>query len=136
MPGTVEDWFSWYSWMPSVVYNKSLGVYIMANHGPYTYSLDEDTYFDQREHTKTGSLMLLWSENPWGPWTEFFYDPYWHVDDDRNRTYQTTLSQKWIEDHGRTMVLIWSDAGPDKTWRTHTQFYRWNHMKLRIETEG
>jgi len=130
---TGADYFSWYSWLPSVVYNSGLGVFVMATHGTYTHSLRADTYHDARVHTKTGSLMLLWAEHPWGPWKQLYYEPYWIADDYRNKTYQTTLSQKWISDDGTRMVLIWSDAAADETGRSHQLHYRWNQMEIELQ---
>jgi len=32
------------------------------------------------------------------------------------------------------MVLIWSDAMKNEEGRSHTVNYKWNHMKITIET--
>lgn len=133
-----DDWYSWYSWQPSVVYNEGLGCYIMATHGTYTPSLKTDTYYDKYEHTKTGSLMFLWSDKPYGPWKQFYYNPYWNADGDEwSRTYQTTLSQKWIYDGGRSMYLIFSDAHPRYPGESREPRlnYLWNQVKVEVEVE-
>jgi hypothetical protein len=133
---TGTDCFGWYSWLPSVVWNEGLGLFIMVTGGTYTgNTLDMSEYYHGWMHTKTGSLALYHAENPWGPWHRFFYDPYWTVDSDDNRTYQPKLSPKWISEDGRDMVLIWSDAMKNSEGRSHTVNYRWNHMKVRILTE-
>lgn len=131
-------YFGWYSWLPCVVWNEGLGLYIMVNGGTYAgrkmTSSDKD-YYDSWMHTETGSLGFWYSEKPYGPWREFYYTDYWTVDDPKNRTYQPKLSPKWINEDGRQMVLIWSDAMKNKEGRSHTVNYKWNHMKVTIQTK-
>jgi len=131
------DWFGWYSWLPSVVWNPGLGLYIMVNGGTYAghglSSSDED-YYDRWMHTRTGSLGFWYAEKPWGPWRQIFYTDYWTADAPGNLTYQPTLSPKWISDDGRRMVLIWSDAMKDEAGKSHTVNYKWNQMDITIET--
>ncbi len=130
--------FGWYSWLPSVVWNEGLGLYIMVNGGTYggRGMTDSDPdYYDAWMHTETGSLGFWYAAKPWGPWRRFFYTDDWTVDDPRNRTYQPKLSPKWISADGRQMVLIWSDAMKNEAGRSHTVNYKWNHMKITIRTE-
>jgi len=131
-------YFGWYSWLPSVVWNEGLGLYIMVNGGTYggrrMTDSDKD-YYDAWMHTETGSLGFWYAEKPWGPWRPFYYTEYWTVDDPKNRTYQPKLSPKWISDDGRKMVLIWSDAMKNEAGRSHTVNYKWNHMKISIQIE-
>lgn len=131
--------FGWYSWLPSVVWNRGLGLYVMVNGGTYggkgMTSSDED-YFDAWMHTRSGSLGFWYAEKPWGPWRRFSYTDEWTVDDPANRTYQPKLSPKWISNDGREMVLIWSDAMKDTTGKSHTVNYRWNQMRISIQTRS
>ena len=130
--------FGWYSWLPSVVWNKGLGLYIMVNGGTYAGQGLTDSgedYYDKWMHTKTGSLGFWYSEKPYGPWNQFFYTDYWIVDDEKNRTYQPKLSPKWISEDGTKMVLIWSDAMKNEEGRSHTVNYRWNQMEITLELE-
>ncbi|KPL09446.1 MAG: hypothetical protein AMS26_22845 [Bacteroides sp. SM23_62] len=130
--------FGWYSWLPSIVWNEGLGLYIMVNGGTYAgpgLSGSRDDYYHRWMHTKTGSLGFWFSENPYGPWHQFFYLDYWIVDDEKNRTYQPKLSPKWISEDGTRMVLIWSDAMRNKEGRSHTVNYRWNQMEITLEHE-
>ena len=133
------DYFGWYSWLPSVVWNGGLGLYIMVNGGTYAgYGLsssDED-YYHQWMHAKTGSLGFWYAERPYGPWHPFFYTDHWTADDPGNLTYQPKLSPKWISDDGHHMTLIWSDAMKDSEGRSHTINYKWNQMNITLETEG
>lgn len=129
-------YFGWYSWLPSVVWNRGLDLYIMVNGGTYggfgLTDSDKD-YYDTWMHTETGSLGFWYSEHPYGPWKQFFYTDYWTVDHERNRTYQPKLSPKWISDDGRKMVLIWSDAMKDMKGKSHSVNYLWNQMSVTID---
>ena len=46
-----------------------------------------------------------------------------------------TFPTKWISSDGREMVLIWSDAMSNAAGKSHTVNYRWNQMKITIETK-
>ncbi|MFC1714605.1 hypothetical protein ACFL6S_13140 [Candidatus Poribacteria bacterium] len=132
------NYFGWYSWLPSVVWNQGLGLYIMVNGGTYAGHKMTDSdkdYYDSWMHTRTGSLGFWYSENPYGPWHEFYYTDYWTVDDPGNLTYQPKLSPKWISADGKEMVLIWSDAMKNKDGRSHTVNYKWNQMRITIVTQ-
>lgn len=129
-------YFGWYSWLPSVVWNEGLQLYIMVNGGTYAghgmTGSDED-YYDGWMHTETGSLGIWYAHQPYGPWHQFFYTDYWVADSPANRTYQPKLSPKWISDSGREMVLIWSDAMKNEAGKSHTTNYKWNQMFITIE---
>jgi hypothetical protein len=130
-----NEYFGWYSWLPSVVWNEGLNLYIMVNGGTYAghgLTGSAKDYFDSWMHTKTGSLGFWYAENPYGPWKSFYYTDYWIVDDEKNRTYQPKLSPKWISSDGKTMVLIWSDAMKNKKGHSHTVNYLWNQMEIEI----
>ena len=131
-----DRYFGWYSWLPSVVWNEPLGLYIMVNGGTYagrTMSNSDKDYYDAWMHTETGSLGFWYAPRAYGPWRRFFYTDYWTVDDPKNRTYQPKLSPKWISADGKLMVLIWSDAMKNEQGRSHTVNYRWNQMKITIQ---
>ncbi len=134
----IGHYFGWYSWLPSVVWNEGLGLYIMVNGGTYAghdmTNSDED-YFDGWMHTETGSLGFWYSENPYGPWKEIYYTDYWIVDDEKNRTYQPKFSPKWISDDGSEMTLIWSDAMANDKGQSHADNYIWNQMNIVIQLE-
>lgn len=132
---TKDDYFGWYSWLPSVVWNEGLGLYIMANggsYGGYGMTDSDKDYYDKWMHTETGSLGFWYSENPYGPWTQFYYTDYWVIDDENNRTYQPKLSPKWISEDGRRMTLIWSDAMKNAEGKSHSTNYLWNQMEIEI----
>jgi hypothetical protein len=132
------EYFGWYSWLPSVVWNEGLGLYIMVNGGTYAgrgLTGSWKDYYSAWMHTKTGSLGFWYAEKPYGPWNQFFYTDYWIVDDEKNRTYQPKLSPKWISKDGTNMVLIWSDAMKNEKGKSHTVNYRWNQMEITLVLE-
>ena len=77
-----------------------------------------------------GSIGFWYSENPWGPWKQFYYKDAFYPDNKENRTYGIKLSPKWISKDGKKMVLIWSDAG-----NNHSTYYKWNQMEIEIVTD-
>jgi hypothetical protein len=127
---TGADYFGWYSWLPSVVWNEGLGLFIMCTGGTYAKSMAAEEFYNGWMHDKSGSLGFYWAQNPWGPWHEFFYDPYWIADSEANRTYQPKLSPKWMSDNGREMVLVWSDQQAEQA------NYRWNQMHITLVVEN
>ena len=132
------EYFGWYSWLPSVVWNEGLQLYIMANGGTYAGTgLSNSTwdYYSKWMHEKSGSLGLWYSQTPYGPWQQFYYNEEWVVDNGANRTYQPKLSPKWISDDGKTMVLIWSDAMRNANGQSHSVNYKWNQMDIQIRTQ-
>ena len=131
------EYFGWYSWLPSVVWNPGLQLYVMVNGGTYAgdgLSNSSSDYYDKWMHTKTGSLGLWYSENPYGPWKQFYYNDYWTADDAKNLTYQPKLSPKWMSADGRKMTLIWSDAMLNADGYSHSINYKWNQMEIDIVT--
>jgi hypothetical protein len=131
-------YFGWYSWLPSVVWNPGLKLYIMVNGGTYAghgLSDSDKDYYDSWMHERTGSLGFWYAEKPYGPWKQFFYKEYWTADDPGNLTYQPKLSPKWISRDGKRMVLIWSDAMKNAQGRSHSVNYRWNQMWISIVTK-
>ncbi|MEX0775400.1 MAG: hypothetical protein WD042_06765 [Phycisphaeraceae bacterium] len=117
--------FGWYSYLPSVVYNKALGLYVMATGA--TGGEEQRKYM----HTPPGSLMLLWAHQPWGPWHEFYYTENWTAGEDTCRLYQPKLSPRFISADGKEMVLVFSDAQAHEG-RTHNKHYRWNQQKITL----
>ena len=133
-----DEYFGWYSWLPSVVWNAGLQCYIMVNggsYGGYHMTNSAEDYYNGWMHTKTGSLGFWWSEHPYGPWKKFYYTDYWTVDADTNLTYQPKLSPKWISEDGEKMVLIWSDAMRNEKGKSHSINYRWNQMDIEIKLD-
>jgi len=120
------DGWGFYSWSPSVVWNEKLGVYIMVTGGTQRPGTGER--MSTSPHNESGSLMLLYAENPWGPWNQFYYNINWQVGEDINRTYLPQLASKWISNNGKSMYIIFSDAA-----RKPNNYYKWNMIKVNIE---
>lgn len=130
------NYFGWYSWLPAVVWNEPLDLYIMVNGGTcggHGMTDEDGDYYDNWMHSETGSLGFWYAVDPWGPWRQFYYIDRWTVDSPANRTYQPELSPKWISEDGKDMVLIWSDAGHDEQGRSHSVYYKWNQMRITLE---
>ena len=119
-----EGW-GFYSWSPSVVWNKELGLFLMACAGTQRPGTGDpmDTYM----HYETAALKFLWAKNPWGPWHEFYYDEVWDGDHKDNRLYLPQISPKWMSDDGKSMHLVYSDAG-----YSYGKNYRWNCQKFTL----
>ena len=107
----------------------------MTNGGTYggpNMTEEAEDYYSGWMHTKSGSMGLWYAENPWGPWTQFFYEEEWKPETPEDRIYQPKLSPKWISDDGRRMVFIWSDAKKNEEGQSHTINYKWNQMEIEI----
>ncbi len=110
----------------------------MVNGGTYGgqgMTASDKDYYHGWMHTETRSLGFWYAEKPYGPWHRFYYTDYWTVDDRKNRTYQPKLSPKWISKEDTEMVLIWSDAMKNEAGKSHTVNYKWNQMKITIQTK-
>ncbi|MEA3479333.1 MAG: hypothetical protein U9R60_14185 [Bacteroidota bacterium] len=123
---TFPERWGFYSWSPSVVWNEKLVRFIMACAG--TQRPGTGGALEKYMHYESGGLMFLWAKNPWGPWKQFYWNENWVADDPENRLYLPQLSPKWISEDGRSMYLIFSDAGRD-----YTDHYKWNMQRFSIQ---
>ena len=123
-----REWM-WLSWLPSVVYNQGLDLYMMVSYG---ITDPGKKYWDNwcRKCQYPACVGFWYSKTPYGPWKQFHYEEDFYVDRQENRTYGFKLNPKWISEDGKKMVLIWSDAGDD-----HTTNYKWNQMEIEIVTQ-
>jgi len=115
--------WGFYSWSPSVVWNKKTGLFIMACAGtqkPGTGEVLEDYM-----HYETAGLMMLYAEHPWGPWHQFYWNESWDVGNPENRAYLPQLSPKWISEDGKSMYMVFSDCT-----KSYTIHYKWNMQKF------
>jgi hypothetical protein len=123
-----REWM-WASWFPSVVYNEGLDLYIMVSYG--VTDENKDFWDGWCSNCKYPACIGFWySETPFGPWKQFYYQEDFFVDRKENRTYGFKLSPKWISEDGKKMVLIWSDASDG-----HTTNYKWNQMEIELVVE-
>jgi hypothetical protein len=142
-----EEWL-WASWHPSVVYNPGLNRYILVSYG---ISDGDKPFFSGwcARCTQSATVGMWHSKEPWGPWTRFYYEAGWQTPGDppaewgftgeASRTYQFKLNPKWVYDGGRTMYVIWSDAGgrwDEGNWGHSSYWYRWNQMKITLELDS
>jgi len=93
------------SWLPSVVYNAPLGLYMMASSGVGCPS-SGDWFGDSRP-----SYLGLWvAAAPWGPWEQIYETKEWcPAGDKKARCYSPQISPKWLAADGKSFWMIWSD---------------------------
>jgi hypothetical protein len=115
-----------YAWHPSVVYNKPLGVYLMANWGMGCDS--EGMWFG-----KPSYLGFWTAPHPWGPWTQIHEETEWMPAGDRNaRAYQPQIAPKWIAADGRSFWLVWTDFQVEAGKRP---YYSFNTQKVELQID-
>jgi hypothetical protein len=92
-----------YSWHPSVIYNKGLNVYMMANWGVGTDSTGN--WF-----TRPSYLGVWISEKPWGPWKQIHEDKAWLPPGGtkEGQCYQPQIMPGWIAADGKSFWLAWT----------------------------
>lgn len=100
-----------FSWLPSVVFNRPLGIYMMINsNGVSARCIAHDPTY-----------LGLWIANtPWGPWTQVHEETAWMPDHDRSaRPVAPLIIPKWISSDGRSLWIAWTDVqcligGPER----------------------
>lgn len=91
------------SWLPSVVYNEPLGLYMMVNTGIGCAP-------DGTEFGKPSYFGCWVSATPWGPWRQVHEDAAWTPGGDpASRAYVPRIAPKWIAPDGKSFWLVWSD---------------------------
>jgi len=91
------------SWLPSVVYNEPLGLYVMASAGIGCAP-------DGTEFGKPSYLGLWVSDTPWGPWRQIHEDAAWAPSGDlAARAYAPQIAPGWIAPDGKSFWLAWAD---------------------------
>jgi len=97
--GLVEE-----SWLPSVVYNEPLSLYLMASAGIGCAA-------DGTEYGKPSYLGLWVSSTPWGPWRQIHEETAWMPGGDvAARAYGARIAPQWIARDGRSFWLVWADC--------------------------
>jgi hypothetical protein len=92
------------SWVPSVVYNQPLDLYMMvaagAGPGPQGEWLGKPSYFGIWVATK-----------PWGPWDQIAQETAWTPNKESAATcYSPQIAPKWISADGKSLWMTWSDS--------------------------
>ncbi|MBB3357211.1 MULTISPECIES: DUF4185 domain-containing protein [unclassified Novosphingobium] len=91
------------SWLPSVVYNAPLGVYMMASAGIGVGA-------DGTEFGRSSYFGLWVAHAPWGPWRQIHEEAPWCPGGDQHaRAYAPQIAPGWIAADGRSFWLVWSD---------------------------
>jgi hypothetical protein len=91
------------SWVPSVVYNEPLGLYVMASAGIGVAP-------DGTEFGKPSYLGFWISATPWGPWRQVHEEAAWTPGGDADaRAYAPQISPKWVAPDGKSLWLVWAD---------------------------
>jgi hypothetical protein len=91
------------AWLPSVVYNAPLGLYMMANWG--AGCSPDGSWF-----SKPSYLGFWIAPNPWGPWTQIHEETAWTPGNDSvARCYASVIAPKWIAPDGKSFWLVWTD---------------------------
>jgi len=91
------------TWLPSVVYNGPLGLYMMASAGTGCAA-------DGTELARPGYLGFWVSPTPWGPWRQVHEETAWMPGDDpASRAYSPQIAPKWIAPDGKSFWLVWAD---------------------------
>ena len=112
-----------YSWHPSVVYNASLGVYMMVNWG--MGCADDGMWFG-----KPSYLGFWTAPKPWGPWTQVHEETAWTpAGDSAARAYQPQIAPRWIAPDGKSFWLVFTDFQEIDGRRP---YYSFNYQKVNI----
>lgn len=91
------------SWLPSVVYNPGLGLYMMASAGIGVAD-------DGIEFGKPSYLGLWVADRPTGPWRQIHEDTAWTPGGDpQARAYAPQIAPGWIAPDGKSFWLVWPD---------------------------
>lgn len=91
------------SWLPSVVYNEPLGLYMMSSAGIGCAP-------DGTEFGKASYLGLWVAAKPWGPWRQIHEETAWTPGGDAAaRAYAPQIAPAWIAPDGRSFWLVWAD---------------------------
>ncbi len=91
------------SWLPSVVYNEPLDLYLMSSAGIGCAP-------DGTEFGKPSYLGFWVASTPWGPWRQIHEERSWTPGGDLGaRAYAPRILPKWIAADGRSFWLVWAD---------------------------
>lgn len=101
--------------LPSVVYNKGLDLYIMTVGARH----------EDRFGGKPSVLSFFWSKKPWGKWTPFYHTDNWRGESPDNILYQPRLVSKFTSVDGKIMYVNYSDCR--NKWG---DYYIYNQQKL------
>jgi len=91
------------SWLPSVVWNEALGLYMMASAGIGCAP-------DGSAFGKASYLGLWIAYHPWGPWRQIHEESAWTPGgDSAARAYAPQIAPAWMAPDGKSFWLVWAD---------------------------
>src|SRR6185312_5486377 len=91
------------SWLPSIVYNEPLGLYMMASAGIVIAP-------NGTEFGKPSYLGFWVSSTPWGPWSQVHEERAWTPGGDLEaRAYGPRIAPKSVAPDGKSFWLVWPD---------------------------
>jgi len=91
------------SWLPSIVYNEPLGLYMMTSAGIGCAP-------DGTEFGKPSYFGFWVSLAPWGPWRQVYEDAAWTPGGNMAaRAYAPQIAPGWIAADGKSLWLVWAD---------------------------
>jgi hypothetical protein len=89
-------------WLPSVVYNAPLGIYMMAN----CSGIGGDCVVPDPTY-----LGFWIARHPWGPWTQIHEEAAWTPGRDPHaRATGPQIAPRWLAEDGRSFWLVWTDV--------------------------
>jgi hypothetical protein len=98
------------SWLPSVVYNEPLGLYLMVSAGIGV--APEGTEFG-----KPSYLGFWMSDTAWGPWSQIHEETAWTpAGDPEARAYGPRIAPKSLAADGKSFWLVWPDLKGIRTF--------------------
>ena len=107
-----------WAWLPSVVYNQALGVYMMANCASGRGDDDVQDYLGTEEGARPSYLGFWIASSPWGPWIQIYEETAWTPADDAvARADAPQIAPKWIANDGKSFWLTWWDGQPTRGMR-------------------
>lgn len=142
-PKHYKDWVAcWRGNKPSIVYNPGLDKFIMINWIEYKTAYWNFSRRNPISGVRSYALGLYYSDHPYGPWNEFYWNFNFRPGGRRYSIYHPQLSSKWIEDGGRTMYMVFTsrssfgtEGNPEEYVDIKQTDYAWNDMKLTIRTD-
>lgn len=98
------------SWLPSVVYNEALNIYLMTAAG--IGCAPDGTAFGKP------SYLGIWvSSTPWGPWRQVHEETSWTPGNEPvARAYAPQIAPKWMAADGKSCWLVWADLQGIRTF--------------------
>lgn len=117
-PGLARGW----AWLPSVVYNQALGIYMMANGACGVAEGEAPDFCAVEQGTKPSYLGFWIASAPWGPWIQVYEETAWMpAGDPAVRADAPHIAPKWIANDGKSFWLTWWDGQPTRGLKSNIE---------------